>query len=178
VTAMFGAAIDARAAGDPRAGETDHPLAPQRPRLGGRCVASVAARSRVIDGSPEVGFRAVADAEQHAAHHREVAELIEDNREQRDRGVAPVEVDAQPGHQPGPVRRECDEGPRPSAQRLMSQQPAVLLEPGNLERSRIRRCRRHRHPLSDLEVLELGQDAGRAGMTEVVQQVIRVKPGP
>ena len=135
-----------------------------------------AAHSPAGDLRGQRGLRALLERAKHLAHHREVAELEEHERQQSvDRPVPAVE-DPQPRHQPR-APADVSQRPRPSAVRLDPDQLLSRFDRGDLERGGVVDLAEHRHPVADLRVLELFEDPVGARVGGVVEQVVGVEPG-
>ena len=131
------------------------------------------------NGRSRLGRRlgASLDAAQHPAQHGEVTELHEDDAEQGCDWMRPVVARVDSRDQPGSVAVDRRELPQPGAVVLAPQQPVVDLVGVNLQGCPFGRSRGHGHPLPDFEGLEVRDERRRAGMREVVEQVVAVPAG-
>jgi hypothetical protein len=74
------------------------------------------------------GLGSFPDAEKHSSHHREVAELHEEDCRHCQHRFGPVPCGVNAGHQPGAPNRQLCQYPDPGAVGLAPQQPAVDFE--------------------------------------------------
>lgn len=114
-----------------------------------------------------LGLGPFLDPAQHSSHHRVVAELHQQHRDERS-GAPPIVEGVQSADQPGPPTGQRNQPPGPAAGPAPPQQPSRLGEAVNDERRPLRRFRAVRQPLTDLEVLQFGNDPPSAGPGDVV----------
>src|SRR5487761_2230759 len=124
------------------------------------------------------------DALQHAAFHREVAQLHQHEVEDRQAWRPPPVVLLHARHEPGAASQR-GQAPGPGAVRLLGRvrpmnpdHPFVRLERGHRigDRETVQLLE-HRHRVAGDRVLILLEDPLGASLTRVVDQVIRVEPG-